>query len=125
MKYIFVTYILLVAVSLQAQNKKMVLESGRTYYVYTCPDAPKVVTHAVDELSKYITQVFKVSCVRHSASLDRPEMLVFTKEKDSTGYVLPANIALGEDGYYLNIQKMQLSSVDKMVEVFYMEYILF
>ena len=45
MKYIFVTYILLVAVSLQAQNKKMVLESGRTYYVYTCPDAPKVVTH--------------------------------------------------------------------------------
>ena len=36
MKYIFVTYILLVAVSLQAQNKKMVLESGRTYYVYTC-----------------------------------------------------------------------------------------
>ena len=37
MKYIFVTYILLVAVSLQAQNKKMVLESGRTYYVYTCP----------------------------------------------------------------------------------------
>lgn len=105
MKYIFVTYILLVAVSLQAQNKKMVLESGRTYYVYTCPDAPKVVTHAADELSKYITQVFKVSCVRHSASLDRPEMLVFTKEKDSTGYVLPANIALGEDGYYLNIQK--------------------
>ena len=52
MKYIFVTYILLVAVSLQAQNKKMVLESGRTYYVYTCPDAPKVVTHAADELSK-------------------------------------------------------------------------
>lgn len=68
MKYIFVTYILLVAVSLQAQNKKMVLERGRTYYVYTCPDAPKVVTHAADELSKYITQVFKVSCVRHSAS---------------------------------------------------------
>ena len=56
MKYIFVTYILLVAVSLQAQNKKMVLESGRTYYVYTCPDAPKVVTHAADELSslKYL-----------------------------------------------------------------------
>ena len=61
MKYIFVTYILLVAVSLQAQNKKMVLESGRTYYVYTCPDAPKVVTHAADELSKYITQSFMCS----------------------------------------------------------------
>ncbi len=84
----------------------MVLESGRTYYVYTCPDAPKVVTHAADELSKYITQVFKVSCVRHSASLDRPEMLVFTKEKKIVQDTYsPANIALGEDGYYLNIQK--------------------
>lgn len=94
-------------ISLQAQNGKMALENGRTYYIYTCPDAPKVVIHAAEELSKYITQVFKVSCVRQSVSMDRPEMLVLAlaKEKIDTKCVFPANIILGEDGYYLSIQK--------------------
>lgn len=91
--------------SLQAQNRKMTLESGRTYYIHTCPDAPKVVVHAAEELSKYITQVFKVSCVRKSVSLDRSEMLVLTKNESDARYLFPANTILGEDGYCLSVQK--------------------
>lgn len=103
--FIFIVFILLTTTSLQAQNEKMTLESGRTYYIYACPDASKVVVHATEELSKYITQIFNVPCVQQSASLGRPEMLVLTKEKNDTKYVLPATTILGEDGYYLNIQK--------------------
>ena len=102
--FIFIVFILLTTTSLQAQNEKMTLESGRTYYIYACPDASNVV-HAAEELSKYITQIFNVPCVQQSASLGRPEMLVLTKEKNDTKYVLPATTILGEDGYYLNIQK--------------------
>lgn len=105
MKYTFITLILLTTLSLQAQSKKMTLESGRTYYIYTCPDAPKVVMHAAEELNKYISQVFKASCVRQSVLLERPGMLVFTKERKDTRYMIPANSIPGEDGYYLNIQE--------------------
>lgn len=32
--FIFIVFILLTTTSLQAQNEKMTLESGRTYYIY-------------------------------------------------------------------------------------------
>lgn len=103
--FIFIVFVLLTTTSLQAQNGKMTLESGRTYYIYTCPDASKVVVYAAEELSKYITQIFNVPCIRQTVSLGRTDMLVLAKKKIGTKYVLPASTILGEDGYYLNIQE--------------------
>ncbi len=105
MKYIFIALILLTGMSMQACHENMTLKSEGSYYIYTSPDAPKVVIHAAKELSKYMTQIYKVPCALQSAPLNRSEMLVLSKEKINAGYTLPTNKMPGEDGYYLNIQK--------------------
>lgn len=102
---LFIVLIILTTVPLQAKNGKINLQSGKTYYIYTCSDAPEVVIHAADELSKYITQVFNTPCVRQSTSLNQPEMLILTERESNKNHTLPTDKLPGEDGYYLSIQE--------------------